>query len=303
MRRDLMIPAILALAVHGLLALIPVDFMVRASPPSHGPIPLQILFVRREPIHPTPAPKPLRKVSPHIQQHKFIKAHKKVVHQRPSPKRKMILPEKTSINAPVQKKVARNQSSTSKKTVKPEHKEIQAGEQLKKQPKQVHDVSSKSKLSKPKVNPPVRTKRELPLTEPSPQFSEDRPVSHKHGQEMDRNSLDSDKLRQTSAFQPYREEKSSAPVRTMAIPKYKLNRPPSYPRVARLRGQEGKCVMRVNVLPDGRVGAIDLARSSGYDVLDKAALRTVKSWRFTPGTQDGKPVAMWVQVPITFRLK
>lgn len=61
--------------------------------------------------------------------------------------------------------------------------------------------------------------------------------------------------------------------------------------------------MQVEVLPDGTVGEVTLAQSSGHDVLDKAALQTIKSWRFTPGKQDGKSVVMWVQVPITFRLR
>jgi protein TonB len=46
-----------------------------------------------------------------------------------------------------------------------------------------------------------------------------------------------------------------------------------------------------------------LVRSSGYPKLDEAALRVAHTWRFIPGTRDGSAVAMWKQVPITFRLQ
>ena len=37
--------------------------------------------------------------------------------------------------------------------------------------------------------------------------------------------------------------------------------------------------------------------------LDKNAVAATKQWEFKPGTQDGKPVAVRVNVSITFTLK
>ncbi|RPJ07721.1 MAG: energy transducer TonB, partial [Deltaproteobacteria bacterium] len=42
---------------------------------------------------------------------------------------------------------------------------------------------------------------------------------------------------------------------------------------------------------------------SGYPLLDKAAMRAVRSWHFHPGTENGRPVTMTVLVPIDFRLE
>ena len=36
--------------------------------------------------------------------------------------------------------------------------------------------------------------------------------------------------------------------------------------------------------------------------LDERAVEAVKKWRFRPGTQNGKPVAMPAIVQVTFRL-
>ena len=47
-----------------------------------------------------------------------------------------------------------------------------------------------------------------------------------------------------------------------------------------------------------------MARSSGFPRLDEAAVKEAqRNWRLVPGKEDGKPVAMWHDVAITFKLK
>jgi len=36
--------------------------------------------------------------------------------------------------------------------------------------------------------------------------------------------------------------------------------------------------------------------------LDAAAVRAVRKWRFQPALSDGKPVVVWVAVPVKFSL-
>ncbi len=82
---------------------------------------------------------------------------------------------------------------------------------------------------------------------------------------------------------------------------WKNPRPP-YPRSALREGWEGKVVLRVKVLPDGKVGGALVQTSAGHSVFDEAALEIVKTWTFVPATQGGKPIAGWVAVPFEFRL-
>ena len=83
-----------------------------------------------------------------------------------------------------------------------------------------------------------------------------------------------------------------------------LNNPrPSYPMVARRMGFHGKVVLNVEVLAAGRAGQVLLHTSSGHDILDKAALQTVKTWRFTPARRFGQSVTEWFLVPINFSLE
>lgn len=93
-----------------------------------------------------------------------------------------------------------------------------------------------------------------------------------------------------------------AGVMKSALPDYKINPSPRYPATARRRGYEGEVHLRVYVLENGRVGKIELAKPSGYEVLDESALNAVKDWVFIPGTEDGREIASWVTVPISFRL-
>ncbi|MCY4237514.1 MAG: TonB family protein [Rhodospirillaceae bacterium] len=80
------------------------------------------------------------------------------------------------------------------------------------------------------------------------------------------------------------------------------NAPPRYPYLARRSGQEGRAVLRVTVTPDGAAAAVRLHESSGYRLLDKAAIKAIKAWRFIPAKRGGIPVAGSVDVPISFKL-
>jgi protein TonB len=88
-----------------------------------------------------------------------------------------------------------------------------------------------------------------------------------------------------------------------ARPKYKETPLPRYPKVARRRGYEGQTLLQVQVLKSGRVGQIKVMSSSGYNVLDKAALQSVKDWIFLPCMKSGVKIDQWVMIPVRFSLK
>ena len=85
---------------------------------------------------------------------------------------------------------------------------------------------------------------------------------------------------------------------------YGRNPPPTYPAIARRREQQGTVTIRVLVGIDGIVQRAEIAESSGFDVLDDAAIETVRRrWRFVPARSAGTAVESWVLVPIRFALK
>jgi len=96
---------------------------------------------------------------------------------------------------------------------------------------------------------------------------------------------------------------SSSGEVSLAIPRYRENTHPAYPLIARIRGHEGIVILSVEIFTDGSVGSLKIKKSSGYTVLDKSALKAVKTWKFEPGRKIGKPTIMWVDVPVKFVLK
>ena len=67
-------------------------------------------------------------------------------------------------------------------------------------------------------------------------------------------------------------------------------------------GEEGKAVLRVLVNEKGRAEHIELQKSSGSPRLDDAARQAIARALFKPYLEDGRAIAVYAIVPITFQL-
>ena len=76
---------------------------------------------------------------------------------------------------------------------------------------------------------------------------------------------------------------------------------PEYSEEARKAKFQGTCVLWLVVGPDGRARDIRVTRSLGLG-LDEKAIEAVKQWKFEPAMKDGKPVAVEINVEVSFRL-
>ncbi len=85
--------------------------------------------------------------------------------------------------------------------------------------------------------------------------------------------------------------------------KHLNNPPPVYPRTALRLGQEGTVVLRLLVRADGSVDELAIKTSSGIPRLDKAALKSVKRWRYVPAMQSDEAIDYWYEQPIVFSLR
>lgn len=75
---------------------------------------------------------------------------------------------------------------------------------------------------------------------------------------------------------------------------------PEYPLRAMRRRLAGSVVVRAVVGTDGRPRQIEIASSSSHRVLDQAAVRAVRGWRFQPAMRAGHPVEQPVHIPFDF---
>jgi protein TonB len=76
---------------------------------------------------------------------------------------------------------------------------------------------------------------------------------------------------------------------------------PVFPLDALARQEQGRVLLRAEVLDNGTVRKVILKQSSGSKALDRAAFDAIHRWRFFPAERDGKAVTAWVDVPIDYR--
>lgn len=74
-----------------------------------------------------------------------------------------------------------------------------------------------------------------------------------------------------------------------------------YPEEARKNGIEGNVTVSAWIDEDGRVIKTRIDASDN-ELLSQAAADAVRATRFTPGSQDGKKLRLWVSIVISFKL-
>lgn len=77
---------------------------------------------------------------------------------------------------------------------------------------------------------------------------------------------------------------------------------PRYPLEALEKNLEGTVGLNILVTTSGNVGKINIARSSGSEVLDFAAQNIMSKCAFIPATKNSKPVDFWLMFNYTWSL-
>lgn len=84
-------------------------------------------------------------------------------------------------------------------------------------------------------------------------------------------------------------------------PKVLFKPEPKYLEVARQAKLQGTTVLVAVIDKQGIPARIQIARAIGIG-LDDQAVQAVQTWRFSPATKDGKPVAVAISIEVAFRL-
>jgi protein TonB len=77
---------------------------------------------------------------------------------------------------------------------------------------------------------------------------------------------------------------------------------PVYPALSRRMGEQGKVVLRILVSEKGLPDQVLVQTSSGFARLDEAGRQAALRALFKPHLEDGRPVAVFVIVPLNFQL-
>jgi TonB family protein len=88
----------------------------------------------------------------------------------------------------------------------------------------------------------------------------------------------------------------------LKLPEYLNNPKPLYPLAAKRRGMQGQVLLQVTVTTKGTASKIIVKQSSGFKLLDKAAVTAVASWKFVPAMKNANPIESIVVIPVRFEL-
>ena len=146
---------------------------------------------------------------------------------------------------------------------------------------------------KPPINPDISTLHPMPdaatgVDTPQIDFSnQDQPAEEPRPPELSSDSV----------------QGSGPTTATRAAPVTSRNQAPRYPTEALRYGWEGEVWLRVDINRSGGVDKIRIDQSSGYPVLDRAAVKTVRKWEFEPARIGSEAIDGSVRIPIRFRIR
>ena len=196
--------------------------------------------------------------------------------KKPQPVVETPAPKKVETKTPVKKTVKKRIVKQKKTTKKEKPKKVIAKEKVEKKPEPVKKQTEKaveSKKSSAKTAP-AKTK-----PAPKEKITENKQQTVKKNEGLQ----EKPQLIQKSRF-------LSKPT------------PPKYPRLAKRKGLEGTVTYEVWLDEKGKQVKLLLKDSSGAKVLDVAALKAIKNWKFSPHTINGKSIAHRIYIPISFKL-
>jgi TonB family protein len=75
---------------------------------------------------------------------------------------------------------------------------------------------------------------------------------------------------------------------------------PEYPEEAKNTGLAGRVVLWTIITEEGKAANIRVSTSAGHG-FDQAAIGGVRRWKFDPGTYEGKPVPVMINVEVNFK--
>ena len=149
-------------------------------------------------------------------------------------------------------------------------------------------LAQNSEPQKPKVDPVVERRKKL----------REKRMAELQKQQQKRAERWKNRQKQVAQSQatstPYGLPNGSRDARTLS--QLPGNPKPVYPAPARRKGWEGNVVLAYYVTSSGHVQGLKVLRSSGHQMLDQEAIRSISRYRYRPGQ------AGWTYHPVLFRL-
>lgn len=98
-------------------------------------------------------------------------------------------------------------------------------------------------------------------------------------------------------------QRTSASLEAIIPPILQADVGPVYPLHAREQGLQGSVGLYLLVTDSGQVKLVRISDSSGYDILDNAAIQYAKRLQFHPASRRGKPTSIWLTWRVDYKLQ
>ncbi|PMH37103.1 hypothetical protein BCU68_08365 [Vibrio sp. 10N.286.49.B3] len=185
-----------------------------------------------------------------------------------------------------------------------EEKPKKAPQKVEKKPEPTPEVQQeKPPVSKPKsIKKPEPVKKALPVKKKTPKPVEKKPEPkiEEKVQPIETAQITKEQLLETKKEPSHT---SSAMPKMVSKPSFKTKPTPiNYPRLAKRRNWQGDILIEVWLDQSGKQIKQHIVNSSGFDLLDSTALKTISKWKFEQYQESGQPIAHRVQIPVTFKL-
>lgn len=96
----------------------------------------------------------------------------------------------------------------------------------------------------------------------------------------------------------------SEAVAVTSEPRYRVPpQAPEYPAQAQRRRQQGVVMLDITVESNGRTSNVSVQRSSGFSILDAAAVKAANKWEIMPYEVNGQAIRATFKVPVKFELQ
>jgi len=92
------------------------------------------------------------------------------------------------------------------------------------------------------------------------------------------------------------------PPGTQMSPTFRPDVQDYYPETSRRNNEEGRTTVKICTDVKGKITNVEVANSSGHPLLDDAAVKVGKAYRFKPATQEGHAVESCATLPVRFEL-
>ena len=101
---------------------------------------------------------------------------------------------------------------------------------------------------------------------------------------------------------PKRPDRPDLPIAVLATNQQLQIRPPDYPSGALTHGEQGDCVVHVDVNFSGQVEQLNITESTGSAEVDKALADAIYLARFIPAQRDQKPARASADIALHWQL-